>query len=369
MKIALDGYQTLFPAGGISRYTRSLIIALTEMTDPPLELVLFLNRFRESGTIWKPEGDRCIVRQFFFPRCLTWRAWNQLKWPPIELFCGNIDLFHGVHFVLPHARKARRVLTVHDLTFWRYPNYFLNREMNERGYRRELPAALTRADAVIAVSHRTREDLIEIFGFSEHRVRVIHEGVDHDVFRPLGREQVRPILERYGLSTPYMIFLVGTPEPRKNLMRAVKAARLAAPGLPLVLIGPSERIKTLVGRHDTPIIITGIVPEAHLPALLSGASLSLYPSLYEGFGLPVLESMACGAPVIASNRGALPEIAGGAAMLVDPENTNELADAISILLTDEQLQSRLKSAGTQRAAEFTWKRTAAETLSLYRELL
>jgi alpha-1,3-rhamnosyl/mannosyltransferase len=173
----------------------------------------------------------------------------------------------------------------------------------------------------------------------------------------------------YDLAIPYMVFLVGTPEPRKNLIKTVAAARQAAPHLTLVLIGPKKPLKLLLNGDFHNIKFTGIVQEKHLPALLSGARISLYPSLYEGFGLPVLESMACGVPVITSRKGAIPEVAGDAALLVDPEDVGDIAGAISQLLNDDVLQNRLKTAGKNRAAGFTWQKAAEETLSLYREFV
>jgi alpha-1,3-rhamnosyl/mannosyltransferase len=176
------------------------------------------------------------------------------------------------------------------------------------------------------------------------------------------------ILDFYNLSTPYLVFLVGTPEPRKNLVRTVTAVRKAAPELKLALIGPQAPLRELLDENLHNLVFTDIVQEDHLPILLRGATISLYPSLYEGFGLPVLESMACGVPVITSNRGALPEVTGGAAVLVDPEDVDNMADAISALLDDEGQRSRLKDMGKKRSAEFSWRKTATETLALYREL-
>jgi len=369
MKIVIDAYQAFFQAGGVQRYTRELIFAIADMITND-ELILFYNRFRNQGDTWKQLKKNFRTKQVFLPRRLLQGVWDSLEWPPIEFFCGRVDIFHGLHFVLPPAKKALRVLTVHDLTYLRFPGYFADGKLNERGYKKELPHALERADAVIAVSQNTRDDLIELMGIPEEKVRVIYEGVDQHFFKLIGRPKSDAILKRYGLDPPYLIFLVGTPEPRKNLVRAVTAARQAAPELDLVLIGSEKPLRELlVGEENRNLKFLGIVPEDHLPALLSGATISLYPSLYEGFGLPVLESMASGVPVITSDRGSLPEVAGGAGILVDPENVESIAEAISGLLQDESLRNRLKVMGKARASEFTWQRTAAETLALYRELV
>jgi len=368
MRIAVDAYPAGFQRGGIPRYARGLISAMAENFASE-ELILFYNRFREKKEVWRPPGGRHAVREVRLPRTLLQGLWHTLNRPCIERFCGPVDVYHGLHFVLPPVARARRVLTVHDLTYLKFPDYFSDQSLNERGYRRELPAALSRADAVVTPSQRTREDLIEHMQYPEHRAWVIYEGVDHQLFRPVKLEDAKPILELFGLRAPYLIYLVGTPEPRKNLIRAVEAAQMAAPGMRLVLIGPRRRLQTLLGGQYGNLHFAGSVDDEHLPALLSGATAALYPSLYEGFGLPVVEAMACGAPVIASNRGALPEIAGGAALLVDPENVEQIADAILTVIEDQALQDHLREAGHRRAAEFSWQKTAAETLSLYRELL
>jgi len=368
MKIAFDAYHALFQSGGIARYARGLISAIAKIQKND-DLVLFYNRFCETGKPWKPSYGNPRIKQALVPRRLLQGVWETFKWPPVEFFCGSIDVFHGLHFVLPPVRSAHRVLTVHDLTYLKFPEYFLNRDLNECGYKRELPRSLALADAVVAVSQKTREDLIEILKIPPGKVSVIHEGVDSHFFKHMAGKEAKKIRALYDLAPPYMVFLVGTPEPRKNLVKTVMAARQAAPHLTLVLIGPQKPLKLLLNGDIHNIKFTGIVHEEHLPALLSGAQMSLYPSLYEGFGLPVLESMACGVPVITSSRGALPEVAGDAALLVNPESLASIAGAISELIDDDVLQNRLKVAGRKRATEFTWQKTAEATLSLYRKIV
>jgi len=368
MKIAIDAYHTLYPSGGIARYSRGLIGALAEAA-PGARFTLFVNRFREKGPAWTPDRENVSLREVFFPRRLLTGLWDAAGWPAIESFLGDIDIFHGLHFVLPPARKAKRVLTVHDLTYLRFPHYFADRRLNERGYRHELQRGLERADAVIAVSESTRRDLIELTDYPGERIRTIHEGVSPHFFEDVEPSSADRTRKRYGIPDPYIVFLVGTPEPRKNLLRTVTAVHRAAPDCTIVLIGPQKPLEDFIGHPSPHVVFTGVVADGELPAILSGARLSDYPTLYEGFGLPVLESMACGVPVVTSDRGSLPEIAGGAALLVNPEDIDDMAQGISDVLDDDSLQGRLKMQGRKRAEAFTWQKTASETFSLYRDIL
>jgi glycosyltransferase involved in cell wall biosynthesis len=368
MRIAVDAFHAQYTAGGVARYARSLIAAMAAEADCG-EIILFYNRFRGNGDLWRPPGTAFTVRNVPVPRRLLQGLWQTLNWPPIEMFCGRVDVFHGLHFVLPVSRKARRVLTVQDLTYLRHPDYYRDARLNDRGYRQELPWALTQADAVIAASQKTCDDLVDLLNYPAERIRVIHHGVADRFFVPAASIDQELIRRHYRITPSYAIFLVGTPEPRKNIARTVAAVRRAAPSVDLVLVGEPRLLQPLVGVPTEHLIFTGTVPEEHLPALLSGAIFSVYPSLDEGFGLPLLESMACGVPVLTSNRGALPEIAGGTAMIVNPEDIEDMVHGLSVLLNDEALRRRLAEAGRRRAADFTWKKAAAQTVALYRELL
>jgi glycosyltransferase involved in cell wall biosynthesis len=179
---------------------------------------------------------------------------------------------------------------------------------------------------------------------------------------------VSKVRTRYALDRPYLVFLVGTPEPRKNLLRTVAAARQAAPDLPLVILGPPAPIRAFLGGEPPGVILPGVVSDADLPLILRGAELALYPSLYEGFGLPALESLAAGVPLITSDRSSLPEIVGHAAVLVNPESVEDIAAAIRALLADSDRRKRLVELGRARAKELSWERAAHAVLQLYRTL-
>lgn len=367
MRIGLDAYQAGHAYGGIARYVRSLVSALAAAA-PSDQFVLFSNHFRTPEARWRPDGANVSRFNLRVPRRLVQACWNRLSWPPVEALIGPVDIFHGTHFVLPAVRAAKRVLTVHDVAFLRHPEYFSDQPLNEWGHRRELPAALARADVVIADSRSTRDDLVDCLGYPKERIRVILLGVERSFFVSTGAD-LSAVEARYGLVRPYIVFLVGTPEPRKNLLRTIAAARRAAPELPLVVVGHAASIRALLGGETRGMLLPGAVPDADLPLILHGAEIALYPSLYEGFGFPAVEALAAGVPLITSDRSSLPEVVGDAALLVDPESEEEIAAAIRLLLGDSTMRGELVRRGRARARELSWEATAQQVLELYRELV
>lgn len=367
MRIGLDAYQAGHVYGGIARYVRSLVSALAAAA-PSDQFILFSNRFRAPEARWRPDGANVSQFNLRVPRRLVQACWDRLSWPPVEALIGRVDIFHGTHFVLPAVRRAKCVLTVHDVAFLRHPEYFSDQPLNEWGHRRELPGALARADVVIADSRSTRDDLVDCLGYPKERIRVILLGVERSFFVATDAN-LSAVEARYGLGRPYIVFLVGTPEPRKNLLRTIAAARRAAPELPLVVVGHVSPIRALLGRQAPGIILPGAVPDADLPLILHGAEIALYPSLYEGFGFPAVEALAAGVPLITSDRSSLPEVVGDAALLVDPESEEEIAAAIRLLLGDSAMRGELIRRGRARAQELSWEATAQQVLELYRELV
>jgi len=224
------------------------------------------------------------------------------------------------------------------------------------------------AAEVIAVSAATRDDLVRFYGAAPDRIAVVHHGLDHDRFRPIedpgALEETR---RRYGIDSPYLLH-VGTIHPRKNLTVILRAlADLRARGLDVCLAlagGLGWRAEEVIARGGEGVRWLGYVAEGDLPALMSGARALVMPSLYEGFGMPVLEAMACGIPVVCSRASSLPEVAGDAALLVDPQDDQAWACTLSRVLRDEDLRASLVSRGLKRAARFTWERCAQETLAV-----
>ncbi len=343
---------------GTEQYTTHLLEAMV-----PLEqerLVLYFNRPLTPRPKWLAGAT---VREIPFPRLWTHLrlSWEMVRRPP-EL------LFVPAH-VLPPLRPRRTVVTIHDLGYLFFPRAHPPRRRLELHLSTGWNARV--ATRVIAISQATKDDLVRHYHISPDKVRVVYHGVE-ERFRPTDDPAARA---RYDLPERYLLYL-GTLQPRKNLERVVQAyAGLPADTPPLVLAGAPgwyfERISAAIaslglGRR---VLLPGYVADDDVPAVLSGAAMLLYPSLYEGFGLPALEAMACGVPVLTSRTSSLPEVVGDAALLVDPLSVPEIAAAAQRLLSDDVLRGDLVRRGRERARLFTWDRCARETMGVLEEAM
>jgi glycosyltransferase involved in cell wall biosynthesis len=365
--VALHIDQLSFSApGGIGTYVRNLVPALARH-DPSLRLTLFRSRF-EAG----PPAERW-VRDFpvedipasiktLYPR------WDLTARPALPAALQACDIVHATNpaAVPPAAPRQKLVVTVHDLAFEYYPGMF-PRSWRYL-YRAGLRAAVRRADAIITPSRNTAEDLLSRTKIDPARLHVVQLAAS------LGIGNVDPdeSLARLKVRTPYVLF-VGTLEPRKNLVRLVRAyRRVAATGLPhaLVLAGPlgwnHDALMREIALHGPgDVLLTGALTDDELDAVYRSADAFVYPSLYEGFGLPVLEAMARGVPTIASTTSALPETTGEAAVGVNPRSVREIAMALERVLTEEDLADKLSLRGHHQAERFSWEETARLTLQVY----
>jgi len=329
---------------------------------PPAHLPPLDSRHRLVQT---PISERNLVR-----------LWHRLRIPlPVELALGRLDIFHSPDFVLPPVARAAKILTIHDLSFLRVPECA---DPRLRWYLGQVvPRSVRRADYLLADSESTRRDLIELLHVPPERVQVIYGGVD-PAFAPVDDENaLQAIRDKYARGRPF-ILAVGTLEPRKNyptLIRAFARAR-AKSHLPhvLVIVGkkgwvydPIFAAVEELGLQDT-VLFPGFVPDTELPALYSAAELLATPSFYEGFGLPPLEAMACGTPVVVADVSSLPEVVGDAGLRIDPHDPDALADAILRLVEDSALRESLRKAGFAQARKFTWDRAARELLAAYGRL-
>ena len=365
MKIGIDARLVYYQPAGIGQYTVRLAQALAAIDRDNTYVILQSRKDRaplvEAANVrhhkmWTPPHHR----------------YEQLTLP-LELAPLGLDLLHCPDFIPPFHRRCRAVITVHDVAFLRFPGLLTAESQRYYG---QIARAVQNADHIIAVSESTKKDLISLVGADASRITVVHEAAG-TVFHPADAAAIRQVRERYGLAGDYILF-VSTIEPRKNipfLLHAYARLRETWQGdgeIPsLVLAGNRgwlyDRIFTVIYQLKlTPsVIVTGGVPVEDLPALFSGALFFVMPSLYEGFGLPVLEAMSCGTPVIASNTSSLPEVAGDAAILIDPQDIVGLAAAMQRLCNDAALRHEMRARGMAQAARFSWQRAARETLAVY----
>jgi glycosyltransferase involved in cell wall biosynthesis len=312
------------------------------------------------------------------------RLWHRLRLPlPIETFTGPQDLFHATDFVLPPTSgHTRTLLTVHDLSFVRDPNSAtpgLRRYLNT-----VVPRSVAKAHHVLADSRATKDDLIQLYSTASDKITVLYSGVDPRFTPQKQRGEEERIRRRYKLGHNPFILSLGTLQPRKNYSRLISAFAQVADvsrwidGRPtthnLVIVGKQgwlfDSIKADVARLGvrTRVIFPGYAAEEDLPAFYRAADLFVFPSLYEGFGLPPLEAMACGTPVVTSNVSSLPEVVGDAGLTVDPTDIYALVNAMSRALQDAQLCQQMIERGLARAAEFTWLRAARQLRQVYQQV-
>lgn len=301
------------------------------------------------------------------------RLWTPFVLPRVAREDG-VDVLQ-VQYIAPGCRHPRVVTTIHDVTYRLHPEWFpfKDRVLLDLGIRRSLSTVA----GVITGSECTRRDLGQVYGLAPERIAVTPYAAPVG-FARASSEQVSEVLQHHGLTQPYVLF-VGVLQPRKNLVRILRAFLKAKrdSGFPhrLAVVGKLGWKSTEIEREMEAAEATGAVqrlgyvPDEDLPPLFTGAEAFLFPTLYEGFGIPVLEAFACGVPVITSDVSALPEVAGDAAVLVDPTDEATLVDALQRVLSDPSLRTRLGEAGLQRAATFTWTRTAQQTLAYYEQLL
>ena len=298
------------------------------------------------------------------------------SWPHLGFnrLVPGVELFHATEHLLPPLRGTPTVLTVHDLIFRRYPAH--HKRLNRWYLNATMPLFCHRAGHIIAVSAQSKRDVIEAYGIPPEKITVIYEAADPR-FCPQPAEMIAAVRACYHLPERYLLF-VGTIEPRKNLGRVLAAfERLHAAGLTaaLVIVGKRgwlyddffTRLEQSPAKQA--VIFPGFVPDADLPAIYAGAQALAFPSEFEGFGLPVLEAMACGTPVICSKVSSLPEVAGDAALLIDPLDVDALTDTLRRVLSDPALAADLSGRGLMQADRFSWTRAAKETLAVYRRLL
>jgi glycosyltransferase involved in cell wall biosynthesis len=354
--------------GGIGRYADSLARAL--IGRQPGQFALFYNRGRDTSPLIGLESvpTRTIHAGYKPWRMAVWLG--QLAGVSFNRLMPGAELYHATEHLLLPLRGIPTVLTVHDMIFKLFPEHL--KRLNHWYLNATMPLYCRRADAIIAVSLSSKRDLVAQYGLDREKVTVVYEAASHE-FVPASPSALDEVKRRYGLPDRFLIH-VGTIEPRKNLVRLVEALeqlRDAGLTIPLLVAGVKgwlydrffRRLAQLQVRDA--VLFPGYVPAADLPLLYGAATAAVMPSVYEGFGLPVLEAMACGTPVISSNASSLPEVGGDAARYFDPYDVDAMADAIRAVWIDPDLRVTLRQEGLAQAARFSWERAAEETMAVY----
>ena len=381
MRIALDYNAALRQIAGIGRYTRELVRAFLQLNTGD-ELVLFYAARDLPPDHWGLRGLRELQAEFPqvhaapIPLPERWLTivWQRARLPlSVERWTGPVDLVHAPDFVLPPVRRAPTLLTVHDLTFRIHPETAF---ANLRRYLdRAVPHSLGRATHVLADSASTQRDLERLMQVPASKITVLYPGVGAHFRRETDAARLAAVRAKHDLPERFLFF-IGTLEPRKNLSRLMQAYEQvlresgeSPDSLQLVLGGkPGWLSDEIVARaRQTPgVRMLGMVDEADLPLLYTLATATVYPSLYEGFGFPVLESLGCGTPVLTANTSSLPEVAGDLCVLVDPANIADIAAGIQRLLSDPALTEAARTHGPAQAARFSWDAAAAQLRDVYR---
>lgn len=375
MRICIDAsFLVLDKASGLKSYTQTLIHHLLDV-DKENQYVLFYNYFlnRHNAKIPLWNGKNTENRICRIPRrILLSLLYKNFNFPEIELFTGAIDIFHSLTTTSPPTKKAKTILSINDLREFYFPQYY----KSGAGDALLRKKSLKRTDFVVCISENTRKDIARFLNFPEERILVVYLDLD-EKFRKMETEAIAPVMKKYNLQKEYILY-VGNCEPRKNIKGILDSYALFKEKFKahhlLVMTGagpePGSGVDRLVreNRFRDSIVFISTPPDDDLVALYNGASCFFFPSLYEGFGIPPLEAMACGCPVVASRASSLPEVVGDAGILCNPQNTEEMAHALWTVLSDEARRKNLIQNGFARAKSFQGRRMAQKTLEVYRKV-
>jgi glycosyltransferase involved in cell wall biosynthesis len=372
LKIALGATSLYSPLTGIGNYTLHLATALTEDLNQDIEYFYGYSWSDQLQVVNAPKASKVkkLIRKLIPHAYIARRTAQQYAFSS-ESKNNHFDLYHEPNFI-PMNFDGPTVITVHDLSYIRFPEAHPVERVKMMS--KMLPPAIERADAIIADSHFTKSELMDEFGVLSEKIHVTHLGLSPD-FYPRQQLEVAKVAMKYKLKANEYFIAVGTIEPRKNLVQAIQAYRALPDDLakryPLAIVGMRGwKEKGLLSELNNLVIqgkakLLGYVDADDLPVLYSGARGLVFPSLYEGFGLPVLEAMACGTPVIASNSSSIPEVIGDAGMLVEVGDVDGLKECIEKLCFDEDEFSRMSKAGVIQAQKFSWKKCAEQTYAAY----
>lgn len=366
MRIGIDARLVFYSKAGIGQYIIHLTRGLEALAPENDQFYLLQSR----------KDDTKIVQNHNFTRTSLWTpSHHRLEQSALRIELGRLglDLLHSPDFIPPFNRNFKSVITVHDLAFLLYPQFMTKESARYYG---QIDQAVRSTDHIIAVSQATKDDLVKLLGVPQRKITVIYEGVN-PIYHPIDKTEAHAFVkETFGLE-PGFLFFISTIEPRKNIPALLKAFRWLKDHRrrpeKLVLAGSKgwlfeevdETIHKLKLEND--VVLLGRVHDSEVNYLYNAAKMLVYPSFYEGFGLPPLEAMRCGTPVIVSKIKVMPEVVGDAALMVDPLDEEALGVAMDRLLEDESLRANLIEKGLKRAANFSWEQAARETLAVYRK--
>ena len=371
LKVCIDVSAAVHRRAGLGRYAQELVKGLVDLSDAsPLQISAFYHQRGEAQL--DPPIDR-------LPRVTTrlsvrpWRLTTALAYFTnigMDRMFPNIDVFHATEHLLPRLKKTRSVFTLHDLIFQFDPDS--HKPLNIAFLKTLMPRFLKAADAIIAVSENTKRDALNLYGIPAGKIHIIYEGVDPKFTPITDPDRLAHVRSKYHLPDRFILH-VGTIEPRKNLPLLFEVAaqtkeHIVVAGKLGWLTDPIlAKVKEL-GVEDR-VTFTGFIDDDDLPAMMSAANVLALPSKYEGFGLPILEAMACGTPVVSSNAASLPEVGGNAALYAWHDDVRSWIRLLSLALDDIELRGTLRERGLRQAAKFRWETMARETAEIYRKVI
>jgi glycosyltransferase involved in cell wall biosynthesis len=362
LRILNNAYKT-----GIERYSYNLFSEICKFEDEKYYLIgevmdkNFKNAEKFEINIDLPQSNTVLANKML----------------SLMGYISDLDLLHSPYFPVPKIRTFKGVLTIHDLIPLRVPEWFGNNNVHDF-FDTEIRETVKYIDHIIADSQATKNDIIDLFSIDENKISVVYLGVDQSFINILPNQGDNSILEKYDINSNY-ILSVCTVEPRKNIQRILKSYEILRERhkekIELVLVGrlgwKYENLLQMIkeSKFSDDIILTGYVPDEDLLILYRNAEVFMYPSLYEGFGLPILEAMSCEAPVITSNVSSLPEVGGDSVMYCDPYDVESIVYTIEEIITKPSLQKELREKGKIRAQQFSWKKAAEQTRQIYLDCL
>lgn len=381
MKVLIEAQSIVKTRSGIGWYTYNIINELLKLKRDNLSILGtafdFIGRNNAKETLEKAGFEETEIEKLL-PYKIYKLLWNIVPTPYNSLFSKS-DIYHFFNFIVPPISKGKIITTIHDVAFKLYPDtlrnsnlYFLNREIEK---------TINRADIIVTVSESAKRDVITYLNVDEAKIRIIKNATDWKFYskgRDIDKETSSKIRAKYGLPSKYILYL-GTIEPRKNIAGIFEAFSLLPIGVrrevKLVIAGGKgwkcDGILDIPNKLDISrdVFYTGYIDEGDKPYIYGLADMFLFPSFYEGFGVPVLEAMAAGVPVITSNCSSLPEVGGEAALYVDPKDSDEIAQNVMLLLSDANLRNEKKMLGYQQVQQFNWKTSAEKAVEIYNELI